>query len=191
MKPQTILIDMDNTLADFDLEFGKRWAAARPNNSLEVITNRKHFELEQNFSDELQSLAIEIMSQPGLFKAFEPMKGAVEAVKEMKDEGHNLFFCTAPLPFQYETCVAEKYGWVRQHFGEEFLSKIIVTRDKTLVRGTVLIDDKPKVTGSHPTPEWDHIIFDRSYNKDVTGVPRLPQWMDWREVVTPILYRKC
>jgi len=182
-----VLIDMDNTLVDFDLEFGKRWVAARPSDTLALVKSRKHFELEQNFPPELKPLAIEIMSQPGFFISFEPQHGAVEAVREMVAAGVKVFFCTAPLPFQYETCVAEKFAWVRKYFGEEYLSKIIITRDKTVIKGKILIDDKPKISGACDKPEWTHIVFDQPYNQDVTGRPRLVGWGNWKEVVAEYL----
>lgn len=180
---KVVLVDMDNTLVDFDLEFGKRWAQARPQDGLSLIKSRRHFELEQNFSPDLKPLAIEIMSQPGFFIAFEPQKYAVQAVKEMEAAGLHVMLCTAPLPFQYESCVAEKFAWVRKWLGEEWLSRIVVTRDKTLVKGRVLIDDKPRVAGACDAPEWVHVLFDQPYNREVMDRPRLADWREWRKVV--------
>lgn len=182
MARKTVLIDMDNTLAQFDLEFGKRWAAEYPAGSLDLISNRKHFELEQNFPDDpaAKAAAVKVMSEPGFFITFEPAEGSVSAVKEMVAAGLTVFFCTAPLPFQYEACVAEKYAWVRKHYGEEYLPKIIITRDKTVVKGNVLIDDKPKISGACDKPEWTHLIYTQSYNRDIEGQPRFSDWANWR-----------
>lgn len=180
---KVVLVDMDNTLVDFDLEFGKRWVAARPEDTLDLIKSRKHFELEQNFSAELKPLAIKIMSEPGFFKSFAPQPYAVEAVKEMTEAGLHVLLCTAPLPFQWETCVAEKYAWVRHHLGEEFLTRMIITRDKTVVKGRLLIDDKPLIRGACDKPEWTHIVFDQPYNQEVEDKMRLKNWKAWRAVV--------
>lgn len=180
---KVVLVDMDNTLVNFDLEFGKRWVAARPSDSLDMITKRKHFELEQNFSSDLKPLAIEIMSQAGFFIAFEPQPYAIEAIKEMSEAGLEIFFCTAPLPFQYETCVAEKFAWVRKWFGEEWLRRIIITRDKTVVKGQILIDDKPLVKGACDEPEWQHIVFSQPYNVQVEDKVRMNDWKQWRKAV--------
>lgn len=181
-----VLIDMDNTLVDFDSEFARRWALRRPQDGLSAVLNREHFELERNFDDDLRDLAVDIMSQPGFFIKFKPMPGALHAVREMVADGIEVYFCTAPLPLQYETCVAEKFGWVRKHLGEEYLRRIIITRDKTLIKGTVLIDDKPKVSGACEAPEWKHIVFTQSYNKQVNGA-RLSDWTCWRDVVGTFL----
>jgi len=185
-----ILIDMDNTLANFDKEFAKRWVAARPDDETTMITERKHFELEENFDAELAPVAVKIMSTAGFFIDFEPAPGAVTAVQEMLEAGYTVFFCTAPHPFQYETCVAEKYAWVRKHFGDDYLARIIITRDKSVVKGTVLIDDKPLVKGACPNPEWTHVLFQASYNKEVTDKPRLTQFSEWRNVIVPLLEKE-
>ncbi|MDO8264840.1 MAG: 5'-3'-deoxyribonucleotidase, partial [Candidatus Parcubacteria bacterium] len=59
--------------------------------------------------------------------------------------------------------------------------RIILSRDKTLIRGNFLIDDRPEIKGSS-IPEWEHIIFDCSYNRNVTNKKRLT-WENWREVL--------
>jgi 5'-nucleotidase len=74
--------------------------------------------------------------------------------------------------------VGEKYAWVEQHLGAEFVQRIVLTRDKTLVHGDVLIDDKPEIGGLRK-PDWRHLIYDQPWNRHVDG-PRLT-WADWRE----------
>lgn len=88
--------------------------------------------------------------------------------------------CTAPLS-QYENCVLEKYRWVEKHLGRDFVSKIILTRDKTLIRGDILIDDRPEITGIIE-PAWEHIVFNLPYNKNVSGKRRIA-WENWRSVL--------
>lgn len=180
---RVVLVDMDNTLVDYDLEFGKRWMQAHPSNTLDQIKARQHFELEQNFSADLKPIATEIMSQPGFFISFQPTPYALEAVQEMEAAGLFVFLCTAPSPMQWETCVAEKYGWVRKHLGEDWMKKIVVTRDKTLVKGRVLVDDKPRVVGAVEKPDWVHVVYDQPYNQNAEGQPRLTDWRKWRDVI--------
>lgn len=40
-----------------------------------------------------------------------------------------------------------QYAWVEKHLGHDFLEQVILTRDKTLVTGDILIDDKPDILG--------------------------------------------
>jgi 5'-nucleotidase len=71
--------------------------------------------------------------------------------------------------------------WIRHHLGQEFAERTILTRDKTLVRGTILIDDKPSVSGVMQ-PEWEHVLFDQPYNRKVTNRRRL-NWSNYREIL--------
>jgi len=165
---KTILIDMDNTIANFDKEFARRWLIRRPEDDPDIILKRQLFELEYNFPEDerkLRELAMDIMGTSGFYIKFEPMEDCVAAIKSMvHDYGLNVLFCTAPHPLQYESCVSEKYAWVRQHFGEDYLRRIIVTRDKTLIKARALIDDNPVIVGGCANPEWTHVLFSQSYN---------------------------
>lgn len=44
-----------------------------------------------------------------------------------------------PTPIQYR--------WVEQNLGPQFVERIILTRDKTVVMGDLLIDDKDNIQG--------------------------------------------
>lgn len=91
--------------------------------------------------------------------------------------------CTAPTT-RYRNCVLEKHEWVEEHLGLEWVGRMVLTRDKTLVRGAVLIDDRPDISGAM-TPEWQHVVFDAPYNRHLPG-PRMT-WATWREVLPPLL----
>lgn len=45
-----------------------------------------------------------------------------------------------------------QYAWVEKHLGHEFLEQVILTRDKTLIAGDILIDDKPDIVGKELMP---------------------------------------
>ena len=90
------------------------------------------------------------------------MAGAIDAFYELLDKGHDVRICTSPITeFQY--CVGEKFLWLEKHLGKDFVKRIILTKDKTWVRGDVLIDDKPIITGSL-TPTWKHWHYLHPYN---------------------------
>jgi 5'-nucleotidase len=88
----------------------------------------------------------------GFYRNLPPVPGAIKAVTDLLAEGFGVYICTSPLE-QYQHCVLEKYEWVEEHLGSEFTTRVILTRDKTLVRGDVLIDDKPTI-GGISTPQW-------------------------------------
>ncbi|XP_016141622.1 5'(3')-deoxyribonucleotidase, mitochondrial [Sinocyclocheilus grahami] len=137
-----------------------------------------------NYNDEK---AISIWESKNFFIDLEPLPGGVEAVKEMSEmENTDVFICTSPIK-HYSYCPYEKYAWVEKHLGSEFLEQIILTRDKTIVTGDILIDDKPDILGVEPNPSWEHVLFTACHNKHLPpnlSQRRLQSWADdWRGVL--------
>jgi 5'-nucleotidase len=93
--------------------------------------------------------------------------------------GHDVRICTSPLSGA-RFCAAEKIQWVHDRLGPEWERRVIITKDKTLVRGDVLIDDKPEVTGAL-VPTWEHLVFEAPYNIGAAGW-RI-NWGNWSEVL--------
>jgi 5'(3')-deoxyribonucleotidase len=63
---------------------------------------------------------------------------SVEALKEMVDDGHEVFIVTAQLVYQ---TIPEKMDWLFEKFPYLLWDNVIITRRKQLVKGDVLIDD--------------------------------------------------
>jgi 5'-nucleotidase len=124
----------------------------------------------------------EIMRGDGFYMSLEPIDGAVDAMRAMLECGWEVFICTAQA--RNARCIAEKAAWVEANLGKEWVGRLIATRDKTLVCGDVLIDDKPRITGLRQ-PMFTHILYDQPYNRQETR-DRLT-WETWREVLIPLL----
>jgi len=127
---------------------------------------------------------VAIFESQGFFKGLPEMAGGVRAVKQLVSSGYDVFICTSPI-LTSRYCAQEKWEWVREHLGEEWLRRLILTCDKTTVRGDFLIDDKPNITGSQQ-PLWTQIIFDAPYNQKVElgNRRRLHHWDDVEMVLS-------
>jgi len=77
----------------------------------------------------------------------------------------------------YIHCVPENYTWIERHFSKEWVKRIIVTKDKTLVSGDYLIDDRPNPEKGVLDPLWEHILFHQKYNKSITK-ERICNWKE-------------
>lgn len=126
----------------------------------------------------------EAMNHPDLYTDLEPFPYAVDAILEMADEG-TVFHCSTPT-WTNPGCVPGKLAAIDQHFGPKWVDRLILTHDKTMVRGDILIDDKAVITGA-AVPSWKHLIHDQSHNRYVTSAPRMRDWRDWRSHVYPLL----
>mmetsp|Transcript_18109 Transcript_18109/g.22313 ORF Transcript_18109/g.22313 Transcript_18109/m.22313 type:complete len:630 (-) Transcript_18109:2505-4394(-) len=185
IKGKTVLVDMDNTIVDWDAEFIKRYSdgSSRHEEIESLIRNRSHFEIERNFPEPERKAVLEVVRQPGFYCSLQPIPGAIDALKEMLAEGVDVRLVTSPHPTCYASCASEKYKFVEKYLGPEFLPRLVIVRDKTYMFGDFLIDDKPHVTGSRRDPQWNHILFSQPYNADIEDKPRLSKWADWKRVV--------
>mmetsp|Transcript_37490 Transcript_37490/g.62086 ORF Transcript_37490/g.62086 Transcript_37490/m.62086 type:complete len:569 (+) Transcript_37490:370-2076(+) len=179
LSPPVILLDMDGVIVDWDSGFIGAWGSRSP------IDRSKSYSMEDCVPTTMCSEAKAVFHQKGFFAGLPPREGAINAVKRMVGLGYQVFFCTAPV-LTSAYCAGEKYEWIIRQFGQAFASRVIMTTDKTTVRGDLLIDDKPCITGSQ-MPTWQQVLFDTPYNRLVTGKCRLLSWANWEEVVASAL----
>jgi 5'-nucleotidase len=175
-----ILVDMDGVIADYDGELLQRWRSRHADKFYIPLEERTTFYVKDNYPEELKPLVAEILLEAGFFRNMLPVPGAKEALEEMQARGLEVFICTSPLS-SYKNCVLEKYEWVEEYLGPSWVRQIVLTKDKTIIKGDILIDDKPLITGAEEHPEWEHILYDRPYNKGVHR--RRITWDNWRNVL--------
>ncbi|MBI2565348.1 5'-3'-deoxyribonucleotidase [Candidatus Woesearchaeota archaeon] len=175
-----ILVDMDDVISDFDKGFELAWKKHCLDKPYIPVENRTTFYIQEFYPEHLQPLVREVFSTPGFYLSLPPILGGLEAMVEMKRLGHDVFICTTPLS-DYEHCVLEKYKWIEKNLGKKWTEKLILTKDKTVVTGAYLIDDKPEITGA-AIPVWEHILYDKSYNKQIKK-KRLTWQEDWKKIL--------
>ncbi|MFU1913052.1 5' nucleotidase, NT5C type [Bordetella avium] len=181
-----ILLDQDGVLADFEHAFIDAWRQRYPDIAPVAYEDRRSFHLLEDYPEALRARAEAIYTAPGFIRHLPPVAGALEAVRELIALGMDVRICTSPLR-QYDNCVLEKYQWVEHHLGRAATERLILTRDKTLIQGDLLIDDRPNIPGA-VRPQWRHIIYDAPYNRQETGCPRLT-WQNWRNILASALYQ--
>ena len=175
-----VLVDMDGVIADFDGGFLDGWRRAHPERAHVPREARTRFRLIDQYPPEEIERVRGVYCAPGFFRGLAPVPGGLDALREMRDAGHEVLLCTSPLE-RYRNCVLEKYEWVEAHLGVEWTHHMVLTRDKTLVHGDLLIDDNPRIEG-RLGPRWEHVLYDQPYNRAVRGHRRLT-WASWREVL--------
>lgn len=86
-------------------------------------------------------------SQCGFFLNLKPIEGAIEGVRTLfEDDRFDCWFLSAPSvinPLSY----TEKRLSIERHFGLEYAKKLILSPDKSLLKGDFLIDDNVKGKG--------------------------------------------
>lgn len=176
-----ILVDMDGVICEWDAAYDEALdlhgeAAA----NIPRTEGRVAFNLNEGRTPAEKKIIKSIMCQPGFYAELRPIFGARTALKEMLALGHDVRIVTSPWASN-PTCASDKLNWVRRHLGESWSARTVITNDKTLVSGDVLIDDRPDVTG-RDVPSWRHVLFSQPYNRDVDR-PRINKWSEWKDVL--------
>jgi len=177
---RVVLVDMDGVIADFEGGFLKNWRERHPDKPSIPLEHRTTFYIADQYPQEWRELVRQIMLAPGFYRNLEPIPGSIAALQEMSELGFEVFICSRPLS-EYKNCVLEKYEWVEEHLGEDWVKRIILTRDKTIIKADILIDDRPEIRGV-AMPSWEHILCDQPYNREERRKRRL-SWKNWRDVI--------
>lgn len=176
-----ILIDMDGVIADWGDAYGRaldRYGEAAKN--IPRHQNQKTFNLNDGRTETEKQIIAAVMIEPNFYARLQPIPGAKQALKEMLRREHDVRIVTSPW-VSNPTCASDKLNWIKQHYGSDWASRVIITTDKTLIRGDFLIDDKPEIRGAD-TPTWEHILFDQPYNQ-TSPQRRITNWQQWKEAI--------
>ncbi|GAB1598457.1 5'(3')-deoxyribonucleotidase, cytosolic type-like [Argonauta hians] len=191
-KKLIVLVDMDMVLCDFEAYFLQKYREKYPTEPYIPLEERSQFYIREQYATLRQDLSVkcrEIYCAEGFFLNIPEIPGAIAAVEEMKTmDNLEVFICTSPLIGNHKYCVREKYEWVENHLGSDWSNRIIMTPDKTVVSGHLLIDDKPHIKGAMKHPSWKHILFSACHNKNITlheSKKRLENWLndDWKKLI--------
>ncbi|XP_060573932.1 5'(3')-deoxyribonucleotidase, cytosolic type-like isoform X1 [Ruditapes philippinarum] len=185
-----VLLDMDGVLCDFEGDFLEAFKRKYPDEPHIELEDREGFWLREQYEKMKPGstpLCSAIYNSRGFFQNLSEIPGAVDAAREMAIlEGVDVFICTSPLN-NYKYCLKEKFHWVEKHLGRNWCEKIILTKDKTMANGHLLIDDRPNISGANVSPSWEHVVFTSCHNRttDIRGKRRLDNWTDgsWRDLI--------
>ena len=177
MSKKILLIDMDNTIVDYSSEMAKQLRPVYCDNTITAANWDS-----APYSD-LNARRHEIQSQPNFFLNLPPIEGAIDTLMEIEaTERYEIFIVSSPS-ISSETCHSDKCRWLLKHLGVKFARNLILTKDKTLILGDILIDDKPYITGVLKSPSWELITFAQPYNADIPDRVYLHRWCDWEQTV--------
>jgi 5'(3')-deoxyribonucleotidase len=121
---------------------------------------------------------------PNIFRDAEPIPGAIEGVMFLFAHGHDVVLVTA-LPADSHNAYHQKIQWAREHLGIDD-QHFVATHNKGLVRGDILIDDRPDNLDQwkKENPAGLAILYPQPWNTE--------NWhgdyeRQWKEIVAEIL----
>ena len=174
-----ILVDMDDVLEQL-VE-----AIVKYNNAHYGTDVSAYDVVEWNLARAFPTLTREMVYSPEYDEDFwsevEPMPGADKVLRRLIDEGHDIYVVTAST---YETLRQKMDDLLFRWFPFIDWKHVIVTSNKHMIKGDVLIDDGPhNLTGG----SYRKILFDRPHNRSFdeksVGAVRVH---DWEEIYEQI-----
>jgi len=169
---------MDGVVTDFERAVLEAFRHRHSDLPFIPLDKRTTFNVKEQYPLDHQPLIEAIYLEQGFYAGLQPIDGSLEALTEMA-ESDEVFLCTSPLranPF----CVQEKFEWIEKQLGKAWTKRVIVTKDKTIVDGNVLVDDREQKGVQEPI--WEHVLYDQPYNVHVTGKRRMT-WQNWKAVL--------
>lgn len=172
-----ILLDMDGPLVDFEGAFFERWRELYPERKFVLPEAREYFYIEDQYPEEYKDDIQNIFKTKGFVLKMKPSENALEGINVLEERGYVVKICTSPMT-KSPNNISEKVEWIEKNMGKKKLRDLIITKDKTLVRGDYLIDDRPEVKGMME-PVWEHLLFALPFNRNVSSKKRV----NWTEIL--------
>ena len=132
---------MDNVLVDFE-------------SGIRRLTNA-----------ELSEYADRLDEVPGIFARMEPNPGAVKAFYQLCTSGKFDVYILSTAPWENPSAWSDKVIWVKKYLGLSANKRLILSHNKHLCKGDIIIDDRTK--NGVDKFEGEHIHF---------GTPKFPNW---------------
>lgn len=179
-----ILVDMDGVVADFDKAL---WDAAAERGwelSINDRSEQRHYYMSEHFVQKWQIKSmLRLIERTNFFKHLPEVPGAVDGVNALVAAGHDVWFCTKPLEANPH-CRDDKAYWIRKRW-PELESKLIITPNKSLIRGDILLDDAINPDWAAEA-EWAPVLFRQPYNGPGTKWEAWPKW-DWQDGIDALM----
>ncbi len=106
---------------------------------------------------------------PHIFRDLKPINGAISAVNTLLESSIYEVYFLSTAPWGNPSAWTDKRLWLEEKFGEKINRKLILTHRKDLVKGDILIDDRPNngakdfegeliKFGSTEYPNWNAVL---------------------------------
>lgn len=174
MNKLTILVDMDDTIENLcEVWVDYLNETYGTNVSLSDVTQ---WDMTKVFPMLTRNEIFDVLTEDSLWERITPLPGAVECLRKLHDEGYKIVVVTSASP---ETVSLKLNKVLFKYFPFLTYKDVIITSQKQLVKGDVLIDDAP-----HNLEGGDYLklLFDaphnQSYDAELNLMTRIYNWDD-------------
>jgi 5'-nucleotidase len=136
------------------------------------------------------------LDDPGFFAKARVIDGSIDALRDISDKGHKVYFATH-TPETSRTAYYEKCTWADRHFPFIGGDHVIAVKDKSVLLGDVLIDDKPENLVAF---QGRRVLYDQPWNRSFLegaswftqyAVKRGKDWLEAKKIILSCDNSKC
>lgn len=178
-----IAIDFDSVMCNTIQQWCKELNKVVPEYLIRNVDSLPFYDMKLNYSTLLDKQIWAPLLQPDFWLSVQPIEGAVEAVKNLKKAGHEIFVVT---PARFD-CMQIKYAFcISRWFPFISYENIIVCKRKDILDVDVLIDNYVgNLKGNQPL----RLLMSYSYNQGCKLFTKLhkkyncQQVNDWADIL--------
>lgn len=179
-----LLCDMDGPLADFDTHFWKRCRDEGWSFDIEHAHEQRHRYFTEHMPNPVEKELAEAMIRvEGWFADLPVVPGSQDGIEALIDAGVDVWVCTKPMEDNL-TCASDKMNWIAEFF-PALRERIIITSNKGLVVGDVLLDDAPNPNW-YQYAGWLPVIYAAGYNGGGTEWDQIPRFK-WGDPIEDLI----
>jgi 5'(3')-deoxyribonucleotidase len=169
---KTLLLDMDNVLADalgqfircYEAEFGTTVTRESLNGKPEIEGFPSHPERVYQYA-----------FQKDFFRRMDVVPGSQAAVKRLS-EHFRIHVVSAAMEFPLS--LHEKFEWLGEHFPFLHWKQFVFCGTKSVVNGDIMVDDLPENLERF---SGERLLFSQPHNLQFNGYHRLDDWVQAEE----------
>lgn len=175
----TILVDMDDTIE----QLLQAWVQGL-NEKFDRHVDYEDimsWDVDDAYPGLTHEQVLSVPMEPGFWKTVKPVPGAAEALQRLMDAGHEVYIVTATL---LENIPEKMNDLLFKYFPFLSWNQVIITHEKQMIRGDVLIDD-----GVHNLEGGDYAKIlmtaphNRNYDAEANGMIRVQDWTEIEKVI--------
>ena len=167
-----ILVDMDDTIEEMLVTWIEHVNRKYGRNT--TYEDIKEWDVSKAYPGLTRKQVYDVILENDFWKDVKPMEGASEALQRFMERGHKILLVTAT---PYESLPGKMDHLIFRHFPYFSWEDVIVTRQKQMIRGDVLIDDGPhNLEGGDYAKILLDAPYNRQYDAEANGMLRVYSW---------------
>ncbi len=173
-----ILIDMDNTLSNFNEAAIRYLRNVKGFNGKITKGELAQYDFFRNIfpnlnNKDVDKLYEDMFNWPGFWMSAKPFPASPEIMSRLNKK-HNLYIVTKPWKTSLN-CIPEKISWIQYYLPFFDLDNVIFCSNKHLIIGDYIIEDSPRYLES--TICKNTIAFNYPYNQHIDVTHRVDNWI--------------